>query len=40
MKTARFCAKTAKNDAKSIKNGQKQTKTVKRTDTMARARGW
>ena len=38
MKTARFCAKTAKNDAKSMKNEQKRTKTVKRTDTMARAR--
>jgi hypothetical protein len=40
MKTARFCAKTAKNDAKSMKNEQKRTKTVKITDTMARARGW
>jgi hypothetical protein len=32
--------KTAKNDAKSMKNKQKQTKTVKITDTMARASGW
>ena len=32
--------KTAKNDAKSMKNQQKRTKTVKRTDTMTRIRGW